>query len=107
MAPGGTRGDELSRTLRRIPATAAREQAPTAAGYAGQRHRAPRASPQVAMGMPVVVTGLLNKQIAAQLRTREATVKAHRAQLMRKMEADSIAQLVRIAEGLSLLPPRR
>jgi len=33
--------------------------------------------------------------------------KAHRAQLMRKMEADSVAQLVRIAEGLSLLPPRR
>jgi FixJ family two-component response regulator len=57
--------------------------------------------------MTLVVTGLLNKQIAAQLRTIEATVKAHRAQLMRKMEADSVAQLVRIAEGLSLLPPRR
>ena len=55
----------------------------------------------------LVVTGLLSKQIAAQLRTSEATVKAHRAQLMRKMEADSVAQLVRIAEGLSLLPPRR
>ena len=57
--------------------------------------------------MTLVVTGLLNKQIAAQLRTSEATVKAHRTQLMRKMEADSVAQLVRIAEGLSLLPPRR
>jgi FixJ family two-component response regulator len=57
--------------------------------------------------MTLVVTGLLNKQIAAQLRTSEATVKAHRAQLMRKMEADSVAQLVRIAEGLSLLSPRR
>jgi len=57
--------------------------------------------------MVLVVTGLLNKQIAAQLHTSEATVKAHRAQLMRKMEADSVAQLVRIAEGLSLLPPRR
>ena len=55
----------------------------------------------------LVVTGLLSKQIAAQLRTSEATVKAHRAQLMRKMEADSVAQLVRIAKGLSLLPPRR
>src|SRR5262249_6230779 len=55
--------------------------------------------------MPLV-TGLLNKQIAAQLHTSEATVKAHRAQLMRKMEADSVAQLVRIAEELSLLPPR-
>ena len=57
--------------------------------------------------MALVVTGLLNKQIAAQLHTGEATVKAHRAQLMRKMEADSVAQLVRVAEELSLLPPRR
>ena len=56
--------------------------------------------------MTLVVTGLLNKQIAAQLHTSEATVKAHRAQLMRKMEADSVAQLVRIAEGLSVLPLR-
>jgi FixJ family two-component response regulator len=57
--------------------------------------------------MVLVVTGLLNKQIAAQLHTSEATVKAHRAQLMRKMEADSVAHLVRNAEGLSLLLPRR
>ena len=56
--------------------------------------------------MALVVTGLLNKQIATQLHTSEATVKAHRAQLMRKMEADSVAQLVRIAEGLSLTPTR-
>jgi FixJ family two-component response regulator len=54
----------------------------------------------------LVVTGLLNKQIAAQLRTSEATVKAHRAQLMRKMEAESVAQLVTIAERLGLVPLR-
>ena len=57
--------------------------------------------------MTRVVTGSLNKQIAAELGTSEATVKAHRAQLMHKMEAESVAQLVRIAEGLSLRPPRR
>jgi FixJ family two-component response regulator len=58
--------------------------------------------------MTLVVTGLLNKQIAARLRTSEATVKAHRAQLMRKMEADSVAQLVRITEALgSPSPPLR
>ena len=57
--------------------------------------------------MTLVGSGLLNKQIATQFRTSEATVKAHRAQLMRKMRADSVAQLVRIAEGLGLLPPRR
>jgi FixJ family two-component response regulator len=56
--------------------------------------------------MTLVVTGLLNKQIAAELRTSEATVKAHRAQLMHKMKVDSVAQLVRIAEALSLRPPR-
>ena len=39
--------------------------------------------------MTLVVTGLLNKQISAELRTSEVTVKAHQAQLMRKMEADS------------------
>jgi FixJ family two-component response regulator len=57
--------------------------------------------------MTLVVTGLLNKQIAAELHTSEATVKAHRAQLMRKMEAQSVAQLVKIAERLRLAPPRR
>jgi FixJ family two-component response regulator len=57
--------------------------------------------------MTRVVTGLLNKQIAAELGTSEATVKAHRAQLMHKMEAESVARLVRIAEGLSLPLPRR
>jgi FixJ family two-component response regulator len=56
--------------------------------------------------MTLVVTGLLNKQIAAQLSTSEATVKAHRGQLMRKMEADSVAQLVTIAERLGVLHPR-
>ena len=57
--------------------------------------------------MTLVASGLLNKQIATQCRISEATVKAHRAQLMRKMGANSVAQLVRIAEGLGLLPPRR
>lgn len=55
--------------------------------------------------MTLVVTGLLNKQIAAELHTSEATVKAHRAEAMRKMRAQSLAQLVRIADRLGLLPP--
>jgi RNA polymerase sigma factor (sigma-70 family) len=55
--------------------------------------------------MTLVVTGLLNKQIAAELHTSEATVKAHRAEVMRKMRAQSLAQLVRIADRLDLLPP--
>ena len=55
--------------------------------------------------MTLVVTGLLNKQIGAKLRTSEATVKAHRAQPMHKMRAASLARLVTIAGRLDLLPP--
>jgi len=55
--------------------------------------------------MTLVVTGLLNKQVAARLGTSEATVKAHRAQLMEKMRVESLAQLVRVAGRLGLLPP--
>jgi FixJ family two-component response regulator len=57
--------------------------------------------------MTLVVTGLLNKQIGARLGTSEATVKAHRAQLMQKMRVGSLAQLVRVAGRLGLLPPPR
>jgi FixJ family two-component response regulator len=50
--------------------------------------------------MTFVVSGLLNKQIAAELGISEITVKAHRGQVMRKMEVDSLAELVRLAARL-------
>ena len=50
--------------------------------------------------MALVVTGMLNKQIAGELGTTEKTVKVHRSQVMRKMEADSVAALVRMADVL-------
>ena len=52
--------------------------------------------------LPLVVSGLLNKQIAAEIGTSETTVKVHRSQLMRKMGADSLADLVRMAEKLGI-----
>jgi len=52
--------------------------------------------------MAYVVRGLLNKQIAAEMGIREITVKIHRGHMMRKMSVRSVADLVRIAESLSL-----
>ena len=52
--------------------------------------------------LALVVTGLLNKQIAGELGTTDLTVKAHRGRVMRKMGAGSLADLVRMAEKLKI-----
>jgi len=49
-----------------------------------------------------VISGMLNKQIAAELEITEFTVKFHRGHIMRKMHADSLADLVRMAENLGI-----
>jgi FixJ family two-component response regulator len=52
----------------------------------------------------LVVSGRLNKQIAAEIGTSEATVKVHRSQLMKKMGAASTADLVRLSETMGIVP---
>ena len=57
--------------------------------------------------MQQVISGLLNKQVAAEMNITQFTVKVHRGQVMRKMRADSLADLVRMAESLGIRSHKR
>jgi FixJ family two-component response regulator len=52
--------------------------------------------------LPLVVSGLLNKQVAAELSISEITIQIHRGRIMKKMQADSLAELVRMAGRLEI-----
>jgi FixJ family two-component response regulator len=67
------------------------------------RQRLAALTPREREVMEFVISGLLNKQIAAELGASERTVKIHRGQVMRKMRADSLPDLVRMAGTLGIL----
>jgi FixJ family two-component response regulator len=71
----------------------------------GLRLRYESLTPREREVFALVVQGLLNKQIAGDLGTAEKTVKIHRGQVMRKMEAASLPDLVRMAETLAITLP--
>jgi len=73
---------------------------------AALRRRFEALTPRQRDVMACMVAGLLNKQIAGELGTSEATVKTHRKQVMAKMRAESLADLIRFADQLDLLPPK-
>ena len=84
---------DRSRVLRQEQAT-----------MAGLKARFDSLSPRERQVMGRVVAGLLNKQIAYDLGVSEATVKIHRGQVMEKMGAASVADLVRMADRLAIRP---
>jgi RNA polymerase sigma factor (sigma-70 family) len=78
-----------------------REQRKQHADIADLRNRFEQLTPREREVMDLVVAGLLNKQIALRLGISEITVKLHRHQVMEKMKAASLAELVRMSERLS------
>lgn len=82
--------------------TDAKTRQETIAETAALADRVARLTPRELEVMKHVVRGQLTKQIAADLGTGEQNIKQHRAHVMKKMEADSLAELVRIAERMGI-----
>lgn len=70
------------------------------------QERVNKLTPRETEVFALVVTGMLNKQIAFELRISERTVKVHRARVMEKMRAGSVAELVRLADRVGVIVPK-
>jgi len=92
--------DAVSNALTRDSERLAAERA-----SAGLREAYASLTPREREVLGFVVTGMLNKQIAAAMNLSEITVKIHRGQVMKKMGARSLADLVRKAQALHITPP--
>ncbi|MDT7812048.1 MAG: hypothetical protein QOJ42_1964, partial [Acidobacteriaceae bacterium] len=79
-----------------------REERVKRAEIAELRRRYALLTPREREVLPFVVSGLLNKQTAAELGTSEITIQVHRGQIMRKMAASSLAELVKLAGKLGI-----
>ncbi len=73
----------------------------------GARHLLALLTPREFEVMQLVITGMLNKQIAGELGTAEKTVKVHRGRMMQKLRVSSVAGLVRLVEKAGIAPAAR
>jgi FixJ family two-component response regulator len=99
--PKPVKDSELLRAIEQALARASREGAESAE-IEDIRRRVEILTPREREVMERVVTGMMNKQIARELGTVEKTIKVHRSRVMEKMGADSLAELVRVAERAGL-----
>lgn len=102
--PKPVRADQLLAAIAEALSRAERERR-TQADAGKVRRRLETLTSREREVLDLVVRGRLNKQIAAELGIVEQTVKVHRGRLMRKMEADSVAELVRVMERLKGVDP--
>lgn len=94
--------DDQMLTAVAVAIEASRTQRAEAAKAIAVQEAHDRLTPREREVMALVVTGLMNKQVAARLNLSEITVKIHRGNVMRKMAAQSLADLVRMAEQLGV-----
>jgi len=99
--PKPVKDKELLHAIEQALARAGRESTERSE-IADIRRRSVTLTPREREVMELVVTGMINKQIAYELGTVEKTIKIHRARVMEKMKAGSLAELVRIAERIGI-----